>query len=277
MFPAINLGVLERYRVRAKGEPVRLAQVDPKDRQALPFAKEDVKMAMQADIAEIDRLQDILYAQGKHALLVALQGMDASGKDGTIRKVFGPINPLGTSVTNFKKPTQVELAHDFLWRIHKAVPPARMIGIFNRSHYEDAVVVRVHRLMPADRIEARYRQIDAFERHLAENEVTILKFFLHISKETQKRRLEDRLNDPTKRWKLDPDDLRERAFWDDYMAAYELALARCSTECAPWFIVPADRKWYRNAVVARIVRSTLEAMDLSYPPDKPGLDKIRIE
>ena len=276
MFPAINFGALERYRVPADWKG-RLTEIDPRDREAIPFPRPETEAATAADVAEIDRMQEILYAQGRHALLVVLQGPDTSGKDGTVRHVFGPVNPAGAVATSFKKPTQHELAHDFLWRIHKAVPSAGMIGIFNRSHYEDVLVPRVHALVPAERIEARYGQINAFECHLAENDVTILKFYLHISTKEQKARLEARLEDPTKRWKFSPDDLAERKHWDDYISAYQIALGRCSTQWAPWFVVPADRKWYRNAVVARVVRSTLEGLDLTYPSEMPGLDKLRIE
>ena len=276
MFPAIDLGGLERYRVRAGGGPVKLADFDPRDRKGLTFGKAEAKKATMADIAEIDRLQEILYAQAKRAVLVVLQGMDASGKDSAIRNVFGRLSPMGAVATSFKKPTEHELAHDFLWRIHWAVPPRRMIGIFNRSHYEDVLVVRVHGLVPPARVEARYGEINAFEKHLAENDTTILKFFLHISKKEQTRRLRARLDDPTKRWKFNPGDLAEREHWDDYMTAYEIALERCSTAAAPWFIVPADRKWYRDAVIARIVHSTLAALDLAYPSEMPGLDKLRI-
>jgi PPK2 family polyphosphate:nucleotide phosphotransferase len=277
MFPVINFGALERYRVPAEGWRGRLGDIDPEDREGIPFPKAEAEAATASDIAEIDRLQEILYAQAKHALLVVLQGLDTSGKDGTIRKVFSPLNPLGAVAVAFKKPTPPELAHDFLWRVHKAVPAAGLIGIFNRSHYEDVLVARVHGSVPPDRIEARYDQINRFERHLAENGVTILKFFLHISKKQQKARLQARLDDPTKRWKFNPGDLAEREHWDDYMLAYQTALERCSTEWTPWFIVPADHKWYRNAVIARIVRSTLEALDLTYPSEMPGLDKVRIE
>jgi PPK2 family polyphosphate:nucleotide phosphotransferase len=276
-FPKIELGALERYRVRGGAEPPRLADIDPKDRNGLPLDKAEIEIATMADVAEIDRLQDILYAEAKHAILVVLQGLDTSGKNGTIHKVFGPIDPLGVLATSFKAPTPPELAHDFLWRVHKVVPPVRVIGVFNRSHYEDVLVARVHGLVPHDRLEARYDQINAFERHLAANDTVILKFFLHISKEEQKARLQARLDDPTKRWKFSPSDLAERKYWDDYQTAYQIALERCGTEWAPWFIVPADRKWYRNAVVARILRATLEALDLAYPADMPGLDKIRIE
>ncbi len=277
LFPVMNLGPLERYRVPLSGWSTQLADIDPRDRAGMPLPRPEVEEATAADIAEIDRLQDILYAQAEHALLIVLQGSDTSGKDGVIRRVFGAVNPLGIAAVSFKEPTPLELAHDFLWRIHKAVPAAGMIGVFNRSHYEDVLMARVHGLAPPERIEARYGQINGFERHLAENGVTIVKFYLHISKEEQKERLRARLDDPAKRWKFKSSDLAERKYWDDYIAAYQTALERCSTEWAPWFVVPADRKWYRNAVVARLVRSTLEALDLSYPPDTPGLDKLRVE
>jgi PPK2 family polyphosphate:nucleotide phosphotransferase len=276
MFPAAKLGPLERYRVPVEWKG-GLSNIAPRDREAIPFPRPETEAATAADIAEIDRLQEVLYAQAKYALLVVLQGLDTSGKDGTIRRVFSPLNPLGAVATSFKKPTPGELAHDFLWRIHKAVPPAGMIGIFNRSHYEDVLVPRVHAMIPGDRIEVRYRQINAFEQHLAENDVAILKFYLHISKKEQKARLEARLEDPTKRWKFNPADLAERKHWGDYISAYQIALQRCSTQWAPWFIVPADRKWYRNAVVARIVRATLEALDLTYPSEMAGLAQLRIE
>lgn len=275
MFPKIDLGELERYRVPAKGGAVKLADIDPRDDKGLPLGKAAAKKAKQADIDALDRLQEVLYAQARHALLVVLQAMDAGGKDGTVRGVFGHLSPMGVSATSFKQPTEHELAHDFLWRVHKRVPPRRMIGIFNRSHYEDVLIVRVHKLVPAEQIETRYDAINAFEKLLAENGTTIVKFFLHISRKEQTRRLQARLDDPTKHWKVNADDLAERKRWDDYMAAYEIALTRCSTPYAPWFIVPADRKWYRDAVIARIVRRTFEALDLAYPPEMPGLDKLQ--
>jgi len=206
MFPVVNFGALERYRVPAADWRGRLTDIDPADREGIPFPRPEAEAATASDIAEIDRLQEILYAQAQHALLVVLQGADTSGKDGTIRKVFSPLNPLGTVAVAFKTPTPPELAHDFLWRIHKAAPAAGTIVIFNRSHYEDVLVARVHGLVPQDRIEARYDQINRFERHLVENGVTILKFFLHISSKEQKARLQARLDDPTKRWKFNPDD-----------------------------------------------------------------------
>ena len=276
-FPAIDLGGLERYRVPASGWTKSLADISSRDRVGLPVPRAQAEADIAADVAEIDSLQEILYAQAKYSLLVILQGLDTSGKDGTIRKVFSPLNPLGAEAVAFKKPTPLELAHDFLWRIHKAVPPAGIIGIFNRSHYEDVLVARVHRLAPLDRIEARYGQINSFERHLAESGTTIVKFFLHISREEQTKRLQARLDDPSKRWKFSPSDLAERKYWDDYISAYQIALERCSTAWAPWFVVPADRKWYRNAVIARIVHRTLAALDLAYPPEMPGLDNLRVE
>jgi PPK2 family polyphosphate:nucleotide phosphotransferase len=275
MFPKIDLGELERYRVRPGGA-VKLADIDPRDESGLALGKAAAKKARKADIEALDRLQEVLYAQAKHALLVVLQAMDAGGKDSTVRGVFGQLSPMGVSAIGFKKPTEHELAHDFLWRIHQQVPPRRMIGIFNRSHYEDVLIVRVHKLVPADEIERRYDAINAFEKLLAENGTTIVKFFLHISKKEQTRRLQARLDDPTKHWKFNADDLAERKRWDEYVTAYEIALQRCSTPYAPWFIVPADRKWYRDAVIARIVRRTLDGLDLAYPQEAPELATLRI-
>jgi PPK2 family polyphosphate:nucleotide phosphotransferase len=210
-------------------------------------------------------LQNKFYAEKKRALLIVLQGMDTAGKDGTIRHVMSGINPQGCSVTAFKVPNSEELSHDFLWRIHKAVPERGMIGIFNRSQYEDVLVVRVHKLVPKDIWQARYDEINRFERNLAENDVKILKFFLHISKEEQKKRLDDRLHDPHKKWKLSKADGKERKLWDDYVAAYEAMLHQCSTEYAPWFIIPSDHKWFRNLAVSRIIVETLEGFDMHFP------------
>ena len=220
---------MEPYRVPA-GWKGKLADVDPRDQEAVPFSRAETEAATAADIAEIDRLQEILYAQAKYAILVILQGPDTSGKDGTILRVFGPINPTGAVVTSFKTPTSHDLAHDFLWRVHKAVPPSGMIGIFNRSHYEDVLIVRVRGSVPADRIEMRYGEINDFERHLVENGVTILKFYLHISRKEQKARLQARLEDPTKRWKFSPGDLAERRYWD----------ATCQRTRSPWHAAAAN-------------------------------------
>lgn len=215
---------------------------------------------------QIGRLQERLYADGRHSLLVVLQGMDASGKDGTVRHVFRGVNPQGVEVHCFKEPTAEEAAHDFLWRVHRAVPPRGRIGIWNRSHYEDVLVPRVHGLVPEAVWRARYAAINDFERLLSASGVHLLKFCLHISPEEQRRRFERRLQDPRHHWKFSPSDLREREFWDAYQAAYADLLEACGTAEAPWTVVPADHRWYRNLVVARAVASALDALDLRYPP-----------
>jgi PPK2 family polyphosphate:nucleotide phosphotransferase len=223
----------------------------------------------------IDELQDALYAEGRRALLVVLQGRDTAGKDGTIRKVFGPLDPLGLTVASFKAPSPIELAHDYLWRVHQAVPVRGTIGVFNRSHYEDVLVVRVHALVPEAVWRARYDQIVQFERMLTENGVTILKFFLHISRKEQRERLLARLEDPKKYWKFAAGDLAERERWDEYTEAYREALARTSTPEAPWYLVPADKKYVRDVLVAQVVAERLERMDPKYPGPPEGLDQFR--
>ncbi len=255
--------LIEKLRVKP-GERVRLEERDPRDKAL--FDDKDATTAATAALAkDIDALQDRLYAEGTRALLVILQGMDTSGKDGTIRGVFNATGPLGVSVTAFGPPTRTELAHDYLWRVHAACPRRGTIGIFNRSHYEDVLVAKVRGLAPEDAIEQRYEQINAFERLLAENGTTVLKFMLHISKDEQKERLQERLADPTKHWKFNPGDLDDRKLWAEYQEAYETMLHRCSTPWAPWHIVPADRKWVRNAVIASVVKQTLETMNPQYP------------
>jgi PPK2 family polyphosphate:nucleotide phosphotransferase len=233
--------------------------------------------SLKADAEGIDALQDRLWAEGARALLVVLQGIDTSGKDGTVRGVFGKCGPLGVAVTPFGRPTQEELAHDYLWRVHAAAPKKGMIGVFNRSHYEDVLVVKVRKLAPAAAIEQRYEQINAFEKHLSENGVVILKFMLHISKDKQRKRLQQRLEDPAKHWKFNPGDLEDRALWDDYQQAYETMLGRCSTAHAPWRVVPADKKWRRNAIIAAVVRAKLEEMDPHYPKVDWKASDFRIE
>jgi PPK2 family polyphosphate:nucleotide phosphotransferase len=220
--------------------------------------------------------QELLYANGKHALLVVFQAMDGGGKDGAIAHVFRSVNPQGCMVTSFKAPTPQELSHDFLWRIHKAAPARGMIGIFNRSHYESVLVERVRKLAPKEVWSARYEHIKMFERLLSDEGTTILKFFLHISWEEQKRRLEARLKNPRKNWKFSPSDLKERRRWDDYMEAYEDALHKCSTKCAPWYIVPADHKWYRNWVVSDTIDRALKKLKLTLPPPLKDADKIKV-
>src|SRR5262245_6942656 len=238
------------------GTQVRLKDYDADDTGPYKSADEAAKV-LQDLKADLDKLQYKLYAEARRALLVVLQGMDTSGKDGTIRHVMSAVSPIGVQVKAFKAPTQEELAHDFLWRVHQAVPRHGYIGIFNRSHYEDVLVARVHDLVPRKVWKARYRQINDFEQMLVKNDVVILKFFLHISKAEQKRRLEDRLHDPTRYWKFSLDDVKERGYWSAYRKAYEAALTKCSTEWAPWHIVPADHKWYRNLVVAEIIVTAL--------------------
>lgn len=218
-----------------------------------------------AAITRMDELQYLLYASQSQALLIVLQALDAGGKDGTIRHVMSGLNPQGVRVSSFKAPTPEELAHDFLWRIHQAIPGRGQIGIFNRSHYEDVLVVRVHKLVPENVWAGRYQQINQFEKLLAENNVVILKFFLHISKDEQKARIEQRLDDPTRRWKLSPSDFEERKLWHEYQEAYEEALTRCSTPWAPWHIIPANRKWFRNLAVSHIIVEALKKMDMKYP------------
>jgi PPK2 family polyphosphate:nucleotide phosphotransferase len=225
----------------------------------------------------LDELQELLYAEAKHAVLVVFQAMDAGGKDGAIEFVFSGVNPQGCSVTSFKAPTTLERAHDFLWRHHEAAPPRGMIAIHNRSHYESVLVERVHELVPKNVWRDRYGRINDFERLLADEGTTILKFFLHISRAEQKRRLQKRLDNPHKNWKFNPGDLKERDLWDDYQAAYADAIEKCSTERAPWYVVPADNKWYRNWVICDVLVRSLDKLKMKYPPPAPGLDKIVIK
>ncbi|NBJ10827.1 polyphosphate kinase 2 family protein [Microvirga arsenatis] len=255
--------LIEALRVKP-GEKVRLRDRDPRDKSL--FGDEQETKANTASLAkDIDALQDRLYAEGSRALLVILQGTDTSGKDGTIRSVFNATGPLGVSVHAFGPPSKLELAHDYLWRVHAVCPRRGTIGIFNRSHYEDVLIAKVRKFASEETIEQRYEQINAFEKMLVENGTTILKFMLHISKDEQKERLQARLDDPTKHWKFNPGDLEDREHWDDYQEAYETMLHRCSTPWAPWHIIPADRKWVRNAAIANIVKATLERMDPQYP------------
>jgi PPK2 family polyphosphate:nucleotide phosphotransferase len=246
------------------GSNSKLSQRDPGDLTLFPDRDEAEKQSVK-DGEIIDKLQDKLYAERKSALLVVLQGIDTAGKDGTIRHVFKETSPLGVVVKPFRQPSEVEAAHDFLWRAHIAAPQKGFIGVFNRSHYEDVLVGRVRKLAPKDEIEARYDQINAFEKILAENGTTVLKFMLHISKKEQGERLQARLDEKKSRWKFNADDLEDRKHWDEYMAAYEIMLDRCSTRSAPWYVIPADRKWARNAAIAAIIRATLEEMDPKYP------------
>ena len=239
--------------------------------------KSDAAGATQKHLDTLVELQELLYAESKRSVLVVLQAMDAGGKDGAIEHVFTGVNPQGCSVTSFKVPTHTEAAHDFLWRHHDAAPRKGMIAIHNRSHYEAVLVERVHELVPERVWRSRYDRINDFERQLADNDTVILKFFLHISKAEQKRRLQKRLADPHKNWKFNPADLKERERWDDYQAAYEEALTKCSTDHAPWYVVPADNKWFRNWVISDLIVRALAREKMKYPPPPPGLDKIVIK
>jgi PPK2 family polyphosphate:nucleotide phosphotransferase len=251
-------------------EPVtRRTRLALDDRAAKPprtlATGEELDEALDREVDELGRLQGTLYADQRYAVLVVLQGRDASGKDGTIKHVFNGCNPQGCRVSSFGIPTDRELSHDYLWRVHAAVPPRGVIGIFNRSHYEDVLVVRVKELVPRHVWRRRYEQINAFERILSENGVVILKFFLHMSRDEQRKQLLERLDDPTKNWKFRANDLKERARWDDYTKAYRDALRRCSTPWAPWFVVPADKKDARNYLVTRTINETLRKLRLRYP------------
>jgi PPK2 family polyphosphate:nucleotide phosphotransferase len=259
------------------GKKIKLAERDPQDTGDFKGGKEDGLKEIAKLNEKLQELQELLYAEGKHKVLVVLQAMDTGGKDGAIRRVFDGVNPQGVKVASFKVPTAEEMAHDYLWRVHKVVPANGELVIFNRSHYEDVLVVRVHNYVPKEVWSKRYEQINAFEKLLAENGTTILKFFLHISKDEQKERLQARLDDPTKHWKFSLGDLGERKLWDDYQSAYEDALSKTSTEYAPWYVVPANRKWYRDLVISKVLVETLEGLKMKYPEPKDDLSGVVIE
>jgi PPK2 family polyphosphate:nucleotide phosphotransferase len=268
---------LESFFRLNPGDSVKLKRYDPDDTSKYSGKKK----AALAEISElkkkISRLQELLYAEKKHAFLIVLQGMDAAGKDSTIRLVFDGVDPQGVRVVSFGKPTPLEQSHDFLWRIHKEVPAKGEIVIFNRSHYESVLVERVHDLVPKREENRRYEEIVEFEKMLVSEGTVILKFFLHIKKKEQKKRLEERLEDNTKEWKLSENDLAERDYWDEYIKAYERALEKTSTKIAPWYIVPSDHKWFRDLIVARTIVKTLEELNLKYPTlPKKKKDSIEI-
>ena len=251
----------ERYRAH---ETFRLADINPADTQGLN--EDEAEEVFDANESTLDDWQERLYAEGKQSLLIVLQAMDAGGKDSTIRKVFEDLNPQGCRIWGFKAPSAEERAHDFLWRIHDHTPVKGNIVVFNRSHYEDVLIARVHGLAPPDLIEKRYGHINDFERMLADHGTRILKFMLHISKDYQLERFRRRLRRPDKHWKFNPADVEERKRWDEYMDAYQTALRRCSTPWAPWYVVPAEERWFRNLVISQIVRDALEDMNPQYPP-----------
>lgn len=267
---------MKRYLVEP-GKKIELAKCDPNDIKAFDGDKEKGLKALQKLNGELQELQEVLYAEQKHKVLVVLQAMDTGGKDGAIRRVFEGVNPQGVKVAGFKVPTPEELSHDFLWRVHKVTPAKGELVIFNRSHYEDVLVVRVHEYVPKSVWKKRYDQINEFENLLVENGTTILKFFLHIDKDEQKERLQARLDDPSKHWKFRLGDLEERKLWDQYQDAYEDVLNKTSTKSAPWIIVPANRKWYRDLVISTILVDTLKGLNMKYPQPDEKLDGVVIE
>jgi PPK2 family polyphosphate:nucleotide phosphotransferase len=256
------------------GTKVKLGEFDPDE--TLGWTKgQKIEKSLRKALARLDDLQYVLFAEKKRSLLIIFQAPDAGGKDGTIRHVMSGVDPQGCRVTSFKSPSDEEAAHDYLWRVHKAVPAAGEIGIFNRSYYEDVLVARVHGLVSKHVWSRRYEQINQFEKYLSENGVRILKFFLHISKKEQKKRFLDRRDEPDKRWKISQSDFNERKFWDDYTAAYEDALTLCNTPEAPWYVIPANRKWFRNLAVSHVILETLESMHMKFP--HPSLDNKKIK
>ena len=255
------------------GKKIRLAQRDP-DSTGRFKSKKNAYAAMEKNLERLGELQSVLYAENKRSVLIVLQAMDAGGKDGTIKHVMGPLNPQSCKVCSFKGPTDEELSHDFLWRIHNKTPRKGEIVIFNRSHYEDVLIARVRQLADKKIWSKRYAQINDFEQLLTENNAHILKFFLHISKDEQLERLRARIDEPAKNWKINPQDFEERKYWADYVRAYEDTLSRCSTSYAPWFVIPANKKWFRNYAVSQIITDALEAMKMEYP--KPDIDVSKL-
>jgi PPK2 family polyphosphate:nucleotide phosphotransferase len=257
------------------GAKFKLSSIDPADTHGI--GKETAEERLEKNRERLAVLQYQLYAESQRALLVVLQGIDAAGKDGTVSHVMSGMNPQGVTVTPFKVPEGEEKRHDFLWRVHKAVPEYGKIGIFNRSHYEDVLVVRVHELVPESVWSKRYQQINDFERMLTENRIHVVKFMLYISKDEQAKRFQERIDDKTKSWKFSQADVKERGYWDDYIKAYNDALSKCSEPDAPWYVIPANKKWFRNLAVAEILIHTLEKMKLKFPKAPADLDKIRFE
>lgn len=267
---------MKKYLVKP-GDKVNLKNLNPNDKSYFRGDKEQSRNEFQKINAKLEELQEKLYAEHKHKVLIVLQAMDSGGKDGTIRHVFDGVNPQGVKVASFKVPTSEELDHDYLWRVHEHTPGKGEIVIFNRSHYEDVLVVRVHDLVPKSVWRRRFKHIRDFERILADEGTTILKFFLHIDLNEQKERFQARLDTPHKRWKFRLGDLEERKLWDSYQTAYEEAICKTSTETAPWYIIPSNRKWYRNLVISRIIVETLENLNMSYPKPEEDLESVVIE
>jgi PPK2 family polyphosphate:nucleotide phosphotransferase len=266
----------KRYLVQPN-QRVVLADWDPASTDAWESGKEAAEKRLLELNEDLEALQELLFAQAKHKILIVLQGMDTSGKDGVIRRVFEGVNPQGVRVASFKVPTAPELAHDYLWRVHQQVPSRGEMVIFNRSHYEDVLVVRVHNLVPPEQWKPRYGQINHFEQLLVEEGTTMLKFFLHIDLEEQRERLLARLEEPTKHWKFNPGDLKERQLWTEYQEAYEAVLSKTSLEKTPWIIVPANRKWYRDLIISAALVDTLKGLMMEYPQPAENLDIYRTE
>ena len=269
------MNYVKRFRV-PPGASVKLQDIDPSFKDHHKSHKEAAE-EMEHYRQRLRELQELLHADGQRSFLLCLQALDTGGKDGTINHILGSMNPQGCKVVGFKQPSAEERAHDFLWRIHRVTPARGVVTIFNRSHYEDVLIARVHNLVSKEIWSRRYDRINAFESGLVEDDTGVLKFYLHISKEEQLKRFKDRLDDPAKQWKISEADYKERTYWDDYTAAYEEALSRCSTEHAPWFIIPADHKWFRNLAVARIVVEYLEALKMTFPPPTVNIEHIRKE
>ena len=265
----------KRFRVKP-GSKVNLKKFDPAVTPGFKTREEADEMTAR-NIAKMDTLQSLFYADNRFGLLIVLQSMDGGGKDGTIRHVMSGLNPQGAEVTSFKVPSAEEMDHDYLWRVHHSIPARGDFGIFNRSHYEDVLVTRVHKLVSKDIWQARYEQINVFEKYLADNNIITLKFFLHISNDEQKRRFQQRIDDPKRNWKISNADFSERKLWDDYQDAYGDALEKCSTAHAPWYIIPANNKWFRNLAISQIILEKLESLDLSYPKPLEDLSKIVLE
>jgi PPK2 family polyphosphate:nucleotide phosphotransferase len=269
----VQMKYTDRFKISTSTK-VSLAHFDPafKDHHVSRHAAAE---EVEKDKAKLLDLQELLYADRKASLLICLQGLDAGGKDGTINHLLSAMNPQGCRVTGFKKPSTEELEHDFLWRIHKATPARGSVAIFNRSHYEDVLIVRVHNLVPRSVWSSRYDQINAFEAELAKGNTHVLKFYLHISKQEQLSRFKERLDDPSKQWKISEADYKERTFWDAYTEAYEDVLSQCSTEAAPWFVIPSDHKWFRNLAIGRIVVEHMEGLGSKFPAVSVDLAAIR--
>ena len=267
------MGYSRSFRVKP-GKKIDLDHIDA-DFKPADLDRDEAEATFKTLTDKLRNLQHLMYAEDKRSLLVVLQGRDAAGKDGTIRHVFGPMNPQGCRVTSFKVPSKIEASHDFLWRCHVSAPKRGMVRIFNRSHYEDVLVVRVHNLVPKEIWSKRYDHINDFERLLADNGTMILKFYLHIDQAEQLERFRKRIDNPKKNWKISDADYSERPYWDAYTEAFEDALSRCSADDAPWFVIPANRKWFRNLAIADIVVEAMEGLNMRYPEPSVAMDEIR--